>query len=129
MTNLVTRPLTDDELAATQFRTREVITDTEEGVVHGIDVAAWEGGKRDTLLSGSFLGVFALQFDGVRWNRTPIVKGVDLRIDANEKHAIMGPNGSGKSTLARVLSGHPGYEPNGGTVTLRCLPLSGNRLR
>ncbi len=29
----------------------------------------------------------------------------------------MGPNGSGKSTLARILSGHPGYEATGGTVT------------
>jgi Fe-S cluster assembly ATP-binding protein len=29
----------------------------------------------------------------------------------------MGPNGSGKSTLAKVLSGHPGYQVTGGTVT------------
>src|SRR6202049_5252132 len=29
----------------------------------------------------------------------------------------MGPNGSGKSTLAHVLSGKPGYEVTGGSVT------------
>jgi Fe-S cluster assembly ATP-binding protein len=46
-----------------------------------------------------------------------ILNGLNLSVDAGQVHAIMGPNGSGKSTLARVLSGHPGYEVTGGTVT------------
>jgi Fe-S cluster assembly ATP-binding protein len=49
---------------------------------------------------------------------TPIVKGVDLKIDANETHAIMGPNGSGKSTLAHALMGHPAYQITEGQILL-----------
>jgi Fe-S cluster assembly ATP-binding protein len=47
-----------------------------------------------------------------------IVRGVDLAVDLNQKHAIMGPNGSGKSTLAYALMGHPAYEVTEGQVLL-----------
>jgi Fe-S cluster assembly ATP-binding protein len=49
---------------------------------------------------------------------TEIVKGIDLEVDVNEKHAIMGPNGSGKSTLAYALMGHPSYEITKGEILL-----------
>ena len=42
-----------------------------------------------------------------------ILKGLNLKINAGEVHAIMGPNGSGKSTLSNVLSGKKGYEIEG----------------
>jgi Fe-S cluster assembly ATP-binding protein len=48
----------------------------------------------------------------------PILKGVDLKINTGEIHAVMGPNGSGKSTLANVILGHPRYKVERGDIRL-----------
>ena len=45
-----------------------------------------------------------------------ILRGIDLKVDVGEVHAIMGPNGSGKSTLAQVLSGRDVYTVTEGEV-------------
>jgi Fe-S cluster assembly ATP-binding protein len=47
---------------------------------------------------------------------TPILKGLNLQVNAGEVHAIMGPNGSGKSTLSNVIAGRDGYEITQGEI-------------
>jgi Fe-S cluster assembly ATP-binding protein len=49
----------------------------------------------------------------------PILKGVNLKVERGQVHALMGPNGSGKSTLSYALMGHPKYEVVKGDVLVR----------
>lgn len=45
-----------------------------------------------------------------------ILKGVNLKMQGGEIHAIMGPNGNGKSTLASVIMGSPFFEIESGKI-------------
>lgn len=55
----------------------------------------------------------------VRVDGKEILKGLTLKINPGEVHAIMGRNGSGKSTLANALAGKPGYEVTGGKTSYK----------
>ena len=52
----------------------------------------------------------------VRVEDKPILRGIDLTVNAGEVHAIMGPNGSGKSTFAQVLAGRDSFTVTSGEV-------------
>ena len=45
-----------------------------------------------------------------------IIKGLNLKINKGEVHAIMGPNGSGKSTLVDILIGI--LKPKSGSIKI-----------
>ena len=47
-----------------------------------------------------------------------ILKGVNLKMQTGEIHAIMGPNGTGKSTLSQTIMGRPGYNITQGDILL-----------
>lgn len=44
-----------------------------------------------------------------------IIRGVDLAVEAGERHAMIGPNGAGKSTLFHLISGR--IRPTSGTIS------------
>ena len=52
----------------------------------------------------------------VRAGDREILKGLDLRVESGQVHALMGPNGSGKSTLANAIMGHPNLDVTGGEI-------------
>lgn len=49
-------------------------------------------------------------------NKT-ILTNLNLQINAGEVHCLMGPNGAGKSTLSKILTKHPDYKVNSGSIT------------
>jgi Fe-S cluster assembly ATP-binding protein len=49
-------------------------------------------------------------------NGKEILKGINLKVNKGEVHAIMGPNGTGKSTLASVIAGREVFEVTQGEV-------------
>jgi branched-chain amino acid transport system ATP-binding protein len=59
------------------------------------------------------------------FGKTEIIRGVDLSIGRNERHAIIGPNGAGKSTLFNLITGR--FAQSGGTVSLHGANLAGKQ--
>ena len=52
-----------------------------------------------------------------------IIRGVNLKVEAGERHAVIGPNGAGKSTLFHLMSGS--FAPTSGDISLHSRPIGG----
>jgi hypothetical protein len=107
-------PLYRDHVPLVMYRSddwkRELITDAEEGVVHGIFPTASDGDTHESLLSASFLGVYALRFGGGKWTRTLVVAG--------------DPAEWPKSGASEIVVGHVGRERFLATIE----PWHGNKV-
>jgi len=49
--------------------------------------------------------IIKLEDVAVGYDGTPVLKGLDLRIDQDDRIALLGANGQGKSTLSKLLAG------------------------
>lgn len=49
--------------------------------------------------------IIKLENVSVGYDGTPVLKGLDLRIDQDDRIALLGANGQGKSTLSKLLAG------------------------
>ena len=49
-------------------------------------------------------------------NENSVIKGLNLKVNAGEIHAIMGKNGSGKSTFAKIVAAHSSYRVTSGNI-------------
>ena len=53
------------------------------------------------------MSVDALKLDNVKKNfaGTEIIRGLNLSVAKDERHAVIGPNGAGKSTAYNLITG------------------------
>ncbi|WP_223996636.1 ABC transporter ATP-binding protein, partial [Burkholderia gladioli] len=67
----------------------------------------------------------ALELRGIakRFGATRVLRGVDLRVEPGERHALIGPNGAGKSTLFELIAG--GSRPTRGSIRLHGGEIAG----
>ena len=71
------------------------------------------------MIIGGFKVMEALKLDNVKksFAGTEIIRGLNLSVSDNERHAVIGPNGAGKSTAYNLITGR--YEVTSGKIFLK----------
>jgi hypothetical protein len=54
---------------------RQVVTEAEQGVVHGLEPATWDGITGQVLLSAGMMGIHRYRFSGGQWQRSAVSSG------------------------------------------------------
>ena len=71
------------------------------------------------------MSVLSIQNLEAGYNGVPVVRGLNLNVEAGEVVALLGPNGAGKTTTLRTISGL--LPPIGGTVEVLGGPTDSRR--
>ena len=101
---------------------RQALTDADSGVIHGLWVMPWNNSKFEALLSASFNGVFAHQYQKGSWTRTKVVPGdPGAWPQSGASDVAPGRVGKGGRYLATIEPWHGNkvavYLPNGNAWT------------
>jgi ABC-type bacteriocin/lantibiotic exporter with double-glycine peptidase domain len=101
----------------------DVLTATEKlGNVTDVPLERQHGIRCQDLdiVKGLTLDIHDLSYNAIDTGE-PILKGVNMHIEAGEKVALLGLNGSGKSTLMRLLTGIKDF--SGGNILVQGIPI------
>jgi len=93
---------------------RQIVTDAEDGVMHGILVTDWDGKGREALLTASFLGVHIHRYDNGRWTRTRLVEGHPAPWPGNGAGEVAAVRTKGGRILATMEPFHGNVAPRPG---------------
>lgn len=94
------------------------ILENEQTPVEGPRLFSGRGARGEIAFEGVVFG-----YDPAR----PVLKNIELRVEAGERIAIVGPTGAGKSTLVSLLPRF--YDPQAGRVTLDGMDVREFRLK
>lgn len=103
-----------ERLADVVFTDKDQVIQKENEVFEGFNQSS----------NAEITGVIRVTDLGYRYSETdePVLKGINMEVNAGETVAIVGASGSGKSTLLRCLMGLS--RPNEGTIDIDGRPLS-----
>lgn len=107
---------------------REVISDAEEGVLHGIWVTPWDRPKSDALVIASFVGLHLYQREGGGWQRTTLSQGNPAAWPKGGSSDVAVGHTRQKRFLAAIEPWHGNevavYQPEGNSWTRQVIDTS-----